>query len=333
MVARPKESRNERETAERGAFAVGRAAPVSRAAPRVALVVPEAAVRAAQRVEAVDHARAVVEAAQQVGREEVAAARDDDSIGAGRPVADERREGRQRREVVDVVDVDEAQRRRLAGVGRRRRAGGEELVAADAAVGARGRRPARLVEGGAGEARRRRAVHAVRQLRRRRRDDRAHPCAQSGASLGCFYHCQFQRSAPVRHGARLQIRRCRATHRRCRGSLTLFSPGCRQHHGARRTARGLGNSVGAAVRCAALRAGPRPSRALKRKLRPHHHRTSRRPFAHPSRGVVHTRVAIRSLHSPRSVLLDANSDRRSDRPPERPTPPAGRRAETDDILR
>jgi hypothetical protein len=189
MVARPKESRNERETAERGAFAVGRAAPVSRAAPRVALVVPEAAVRAAQRVEAVDHARAVVEAAQQVGREEVAAARDDDSIGAGRPVADERREGRQRREVVDVVDVDEAQRRRLAGVGRRRRAGGEELVAADAAVGARGRRPARLVEGGAGEARRRRAVHAVRQLRRRRRDDRAHPCAQSGASLGCFYHC------------------------------------------------------------------------------------------------------------------------------------------------
>jgi len=214
MVARPKESRNERETAERGAFAVGRAAPVSRAARRVALVVPEAAVRAAQRVEAVDHARAVVEAAQQVGREEVAAARDDDSIGAGRPVADERREGRQRREVVDVVDVDEAQRRRLAGVGRRRRAGGEELVAADAAVGARGRRPARLVEGGAGEARRRRAVHAVRQLRRRRRDDRAHPCAQSGASLGCFYHCQ--RSAPVRHGA---VCRCRATHRRCRRSL------------------------------------------------------------------------------------------------------------------
>ena len=76
-------------------------------------MVPEAAVRAAQRVEAVDHARAVVEAAQQVGREEVAAARDDDSIGAGRLFADERREGRQRREVVDVVDVDEAQRRRL----------------------------------------------------------------------------------------------------------------------------------------------------------------------------------------------------------------------------
>ena len=153
---------------------------------------------------------------------------------------------------------------------------------------------------------------------------------QSGASLGCFYHCQFQRSAPVRHGA---VCRCTATHRRCRRSPRSTPPGCRQHHGARRTARGLGNSVGAAVRCAALRAGPRPSRALKRKLRPHHHRTSRRPFAHPSRGVVHTRVAIRSLHSPRSVLLDANSDRRSDRPPERPTPPAGRRAETDDILR
>jgi hypothetical protein len=250
MVARPKESRNERETAERGAFAVGRAAPVSRAARRVALVVPEAAVRAAQRVEAVDHARAVVEAAQQVGREEVAAARDDDSIGAGRPVADERREGRQRREVVDVVDVDEAQRRRLAGVGRRRRAGGEELVAADAAVGARGRRPARLVEGGAGEARRRRAVHAVRQLRRRRRDDRAHPCAQSGASLGCFYHCPPRSLARCRlqmHGNSSTMPSLSSL-----SLLTWLSPAPRRS-AHRPRPRKLGRSRGS-LRCAARRA-------------------------------------------------------------------------------
>ena len=145
---------------------------------------------------------------------------------------------------------------------------------------------------------------------------------QSGARWAAIFHCS---SGGVHRSNSVQ-RHDDAVEHLPHSVVAHFS-------GARRTARGLGNSVGAAARCAALRTGSRPSRALKRKRRTNPRRASRRPFAHPSRGVVHTRVAIRSLHSPRSVLLDANSDRRSDRPPERPTPPAGRRAETDDILR
>ena len=78
----------------------------------IVLVVAERDVRDADRVEARDHAAAVVEARQRARREKIPGERDQQAVRAGARLADEGRHARQVVEHVDVVERDDAKVRR-----------------------------------------------------------------------------------------------------------------------------------------------------------------------------------------------------------------------------